>query len=290
MKLRGKCAIITGASLGLGRGIAEAFIREGAQVLLCARTTEPLEKAAEELKRFAVPGQKILWKTCDVSVPSQVEELAALSLGEWGGCDVLVNNAAIHGAKGPVEDTSWDEWRRTIEVNLFGVVLPCRAMIPQMKARGQGKIINLSGGGATTPRPFFSAYAAAKTAVVRFTETLAEELRPFHIEANAIAPGALPTRLIEDAIAAGPEKIGAQAYAEMLLTLQSGGDSMQAATELAVFLASAESDGITGKLISARWDDWKELPRHRDELAATDLYTLRRVIPKDRGKVWGERS
>ena len=83
----------------------------------------------------------------------------------------------------------WDEWKRAVEIDLHGVVLPCRAFIPGMKARGVGKIINLSGGGATGPRPFFSAYAAAKTAVVRVTEILAEELRSFQIDVNAIAPG-----------------------------------------------------------------------------------------------------
>jgi NAD(P)-dependent dehydrogenase (short-subunit alcohol dehydrogenase family) len=288
MKLRGKRAIITGASLGLGRAIAEAFVREGAQVLLCARTTGPLDQAAGELRKIASAGQKIMTKACDVSVPAQVEDLVAYAIHELSGCDILVNNAAIHGPKGPLEDNAWEEWRQALEVNLFGTVLPCRAVIPQMKKQGRGKIINLSGGGATGPRPFFTAYATAKAAVVRFTETLAEELREHHIEINAIAPGAMKTRLIADGLAAGPDKIGAKAYAELERINETGGDSLEGAAQLAVFLAGPESDGITGKLISARWDPWREFPDHKEELITGDLYTLRRIVPKDRGKTWGE--
>jgi NAD(P)-dependent dehydrogenase (short-subunit alcohol dehydrogenase family) len=288
MKLQGKSAIITGASLGLGRVIAEAFVREGAQVLICARNAESLEQAAGELRKLAATGQKIVPRACDVSVPAQVEELINCAIREFGACDILVNNAAIHGPKGPLEDNAWEEWRQALEVNLFGTVWPCRAVIPQMKKQGRGKIINLSGGGATGPRPFFTAYATAKAAVVRFTETLAEELREHHIEVNAIAPGAMKTRLIADGLAAGPDKIGAKAYAELERINDTGGDSPEEAAHLAVFLASAESDDITGKLISARWDPWREFPDHKEELITSDLYTLRRIVPKDRGKTWGE--
>lgn len=288
MKLRGKKAVITGASLGLGRAIAEAFVREGAHVLLCARTQASLEQAVAEIEKTTAAGQKVLWKTCDVSNEPQVNDLVSHALSELGGCDILVNNAAVQGPKGPLEETSWDEWRRTIEINLHGVALPCHALIPYLKKAGRGKIINLSGGGATGPRPFFSAYAAAKSAVVRLTETLAVELCPFHVDVNAIAPGALNTRLTADALAAGPEKIGEKAYAEALRVSEGGGNSLELAAELAVFLASSESDGITGKLISAPWDPWKKLGRHRDELAEGDIYTLRRIVPEDRGKKWSE--
>jgi NAD(P)-dependent dehydrogenase (short-subunit alcohol dehydrogenase family) len=287
MKFKSQNIVITGASLGLGRAIAEAFAQEGAHLLLCARTAGPLEQAAQELQKIAVPGQKILWKACDVSNEGQVKELAALALKELGGCDVLVNNAGIHGAKGPLEEVSWDEWRRTIEIDLFGVILPCRSFIPLMKKAGRGKIINLSGGGATAPRPFFSAYAAAKAAVVRVTETLAEELRPHHIEVNAVAPGPINTRLVAEAVAAGPQKIGQKAYAEMLRITQGGDRPPELAAELCLFLAGPESDGITGKLISAPWDPWPNLASHRGELATGDIYTLRRIVPEDRGKKWG---
>jgi 3-oxoacyl-[acyl-carrier protein] reductase len=286
MNLTGKNVVITGASMGLGRAIAEAFVQARSHLLLCARTEEPLRLAAEELKTRAAPEQKILWKLCDVSNPAQIGELASFALKEMGGCDVLVNNAAIHGPKGPLDEVPWDEWREAIEVNLYGVALPCRAFIPQMKKKGRGKIINLSGGGATGPRPFFSAYAAAKSAVVRLTETLAEEVLPCPIDINAVAPGAMKTRLLTDAFSAGPEKIGAKAYADLLRIRDGGGDSPAEAAGLVLFLSGPESDGITGRLISAPWDPWKNLSEHRAELAAGDIYTLRRIVPQDRGKNW----
>ncbi|MCE0498032.1 MAG: SDR family oxidoreductase [Methylacidiphilales bacterium] len=286
MKFKSQTVVITGASLGIGRAISEAFAREGAHLLLCARTPGPLEQAARELQTNAAAGQKILWQACDVSDENQVKALAAFALKELGGCDVLINNAGIHGAKGPLEEVSWDEWRRTIEIDLFGVILPCRSFIPLMKKAGRGKIINLSGGGATGPRPFFSAYAAAKVAVVRVTEILAEELRPHRIEVNAVAPGAINTRLVAEAVAAGPKKIGRKAYAEMLRITQGGDRPPELAAGLCLFLAGPESNGITGKLISAPWDPWSNLAAHRDELAAGDIYTLRRIVPEDRGKKW----
>jgi len=285
MKLAGKKVVITGASLGLGRALGEAVVREGGHVLLCARTAGPLEETARELKKLAQSGQRVLWKTCDVSEETQVEELAVYAQDEFGTCDVLVNNAGVHGAMGPLEEVAWSDWKRTIEIDLYGVVLPCRRFIPQMKKQGWGKIINLSGGGAAGSRPFFSAYAAAKTAVVRVTEILAEELRPFHIDVNALAPGPVNTRLIAEAVAAGPEKIGEKAYQEMLRIVEDG--SPDGAVELFLFLASSASDGLSGRLISARWDAWRDLAARREELAASDIYTLRRILPEDRGKTWG---
>jgi NAD(P)-dependent dehydrogenase (short-subunit alcohol dehydrogenase family) len=285
MNFLGKKVVITGASLGLGRALAQGFVREGAHVLLCARNAEPLEKTACELKSETQPGQKILWYACDVSDEQQAHELAATALRELGGCDVLVNNAGVLGSVGPLEEVPWSEWKRAVEINLHGTVLPCRAFIPMMKQQARGKIINLSGGGATSPRPFFSAYAAAKTAVVRVTEILAEELRPFHIEVNAIAPGALHTRLTEQGLEAGPDKMGQPAYDDMLRIAQGGGNPPEQAVALTFFLASPASDGISGRLISARWDAWRELAAHRDELG--DIYTLRRIVPGDRAKDWG---
>ena len=129
-----------------------------------------------------------------------------------GPPDILVNNAGVYGPKGPSEEVDWDDWKQAVEVNLFGVMLPCRAVIPYFKQAGRGKIINLSGGGATAPLPRLSAYAVSKAAVVRLTETLAEELRADHIDVNAIAPGALNTRLLDEVLAAGPEKVGADFY------------------------------------------------------------------------------
>jgi 3-oxoacyl-[acyl-carrier protein] reductase len=280
--------VITGASMGIGRAIAEEFVRARDNVVLCARNDGPLKETARQLQSVAARSASVLWKTCDVSDEAQVTELAAFTLGKLGRCDVLINNAGVQGTIGPLDEVPWSEWKRTVEIDLFGVALCCRTFITQMKQRGRGKIINLSGGGATSSRPSFSAYAAAKTAVVRLTEVLADELRPFHIDVNAVAPGAMKTRLTAESLAAGPQKIGEQACADAMRTDQGGGVPAESAARLCAFLASAECNGITGRLISARFDDWHTLPRHRDELERSDIYTLRRIVPRDRGQDWGE--
>jgi NAD(P)-dependent dehydrogenase (short-subunit alcohol dehydrogenase family) len=135
--------------------------------------------------------------------------------------------------------------------------------------------------------PGLSAYAASKAAVVRFTETLAVELRGAHVDVNALAPGALNTRMLDEVLQAGPERVGEAHYKRALQQQQSGGVPLARGADLAVFLGSAASDGITGKLLSAVWDPWAQLPAHRAELDS-DVYTLRRIVPADRGMDWGE--
>jgi NAD(P)-dependent dehydrogenase (short-subunit alcohol dehydrogenase family) len=223
----------------------------------------------------------------DVSDPESVEQLVADALERLTRIDVLVNNAGVYGPKGPAEEVAWDDWEHAIRVNLFGSVLCCRAILPHFRANGYGKIVQLSGGGATSPLPRLSAYAASKAAVVRFAETLAEELRGTGIDVNAIAPGALNTRLLDEVLEAGPERVGTSFYERAVEQRASGGTPLEVAARLAVFLASAESDGITGKLLSAPWDPWDELPSRQDDLAGTDVYTLRRIVPADRGLDWG---
>ena len=288
MKLKNLNALITGGSQGLGKTIAEHFLREGANVVLCARSEKELSATRDELaKKF--PTQKISAKTCDVSNETQVNELVTFALRELGSLDALVLNAGIYGPMGPTESVSLDEWRRAIDINLFGVLLPSRAVIPHFKKAGRGKIVILSGGGATNPLPNISSYAASKAAVVRLGETLAEELRSFQVDVNMIAPGALATRLVDEVLAAGPEKVGAAFFEENKGWKEKGAVPLDLGANLAVYLASAESSGITGKLISAQWDPWQDLQQHREELAKSDIYCLRRITPKERGQTWGDK-
>ena len=285
MKLNGLNALITGGSQGLGKVIAEHFLREGANVVLCARSEKELHAARNELAA-TFPSQKVFARPCDVSNETQVNDLVAFALRELGSLDALVLNAGIYGPMGPTESVDLAEWRRAIDINLFGVLLPCRAAIPHFKKAGRGKIVVLSGGGATNPRPNISSYAASKAAVVRLMETLALELQPHRIDVNAIAPGALVTRFVDEVLAAGPEKVGADFYAQNRKWKEEGATSPALGAGLAVYLASAESDGITGRLISAQWDPWRTLHEHRDELAKSDIYCLRRIVPEDRGQKW----
>jgi NAD(P)-dependent dehydrogenase (short-subunit alcohol dehydrogenase family) len=285
--LEGRTAIITGASQGLGRDIARAFVSAGASILMCARDPHDLEQARVAISALAAPSQSVLAQVADVSRRADVEKLVAVALAVFPQLHILVNNAGIYGPKGPIETVDWDEWVQAIEINLFGSVLLCRAVLPHFKAHGYGKIVQLSGGGATNPLPRISAYAASKAAIVRFAETLAEEVRVDHIDVNSIAPGALNTRLLDEVLAAGPAQVGQSFYDQAVKQRAQGGVPLDRGAELAVFLASAASDGITGKLLSAVWDPWQALPEQLADLNRTDVYTLRRIVPQDRGLQWG---
>jgi NAD(P)-dependent dehydrogenase (short-subunit alcohol dehydrogenase family) len=287
--LEGRTAIVTGASQGLGVAIARAYVAAGASVMLCARDGALLERARLEIAPPDGSAQTVLAHAADVSRPGDVDRLVAAAMEAWSRVDILVNNAGIHGPIGAAEDVDWEQWVQTIAINLFGSVLMCRALLPHFKARRSGKIVQLSGGGATKPMPRASAYAASKAAVVRFVETLAEEVREYGIDVNAIAPGALNTRMLDDVLAAGPDRAGQPFYQRAVAQMERGGESLEEGAALAVFLASAAGDGITGRLVSAIWDPWDRLAELRDELLRTDVYTLRRIVPADRGLSWPQR-
>jgi NAD(P)-dependent dehydrogenase (short-subunit alcohol dehydrogenase family) len=284
--LDGRQALITGANQGLGREIARCYVREGADVCICARDARALGDAEAELRDLGGPGQSVIALTADVSDEAAVDALVAETLARLPQLSILVSNAGVYGPKGTIWDVDWQEWVRAIEINLLGSVLVARAVAPHLRRTGGGKIIQLSGGGATSPLPGLSAYAASKAAIVRFVETLALELRDDHVDVNAIAPGALNTRMLDEVIEAGPEKVGAAFHQRALEQARTGGTPLSKGAELAVWLASPASDGITGKLLSAVWDPYREFDAHRAELDS-DIYTLRRIVPGDRGMGWG---
>ncbi len=287
--LTNKVAVITGANQGLGLEIAKRYAVAGANLMLCARNEILLDGALKEIKQYITNDQIVLVQQVDVSKEKEVRDLVESTLKQLGACHILVNNAGIYGPKGDVEDVDWAEWVKAIEINVYGSVLMCRELIPHFKQQGYGKVIQLSGGGATNPLPKISAYAVSKAAIVRFAETLAEEVRGFGIDVNAIAPGALNTRMLEEVLMAGPEGVGKDFYQRSLKQKETGGASIDRAAELALFLASSHSDGITGKLISAAWDNWEEWPNHISELDGTDAFTLRRIVGRDRNIDWGDK-
>jgi 3-oxoacyl-[acyl-carrier protein] reductase len=283
--LHGKTALVTGGSRGLGLEIARQLSARGANVALLARDAEALAAAAAEVLKAADGEPVVFHLPVDLTSRAAIDAAFQQITRRFPSIDILVNNAAVQGPLGPLESADFDAWRRVFEVDLFAAARLCQLAIPGMRASGGGKIINISGGGATGPRPDVSAYACAKTALVRLTETLAEELKDARIDVNAVAPGAMNTRMLEETLAAGPGGASRE-YAAALERAKSGGTPPQRAAELVVFLASPASDGITGRLISAVWDDWATLGEHREELSRGDIYTLRRIVPKDRGLSW----
>lgn len=283
--LAGKIALVTGASVGLGFAIADAFAREGADLLVCSRSAADVEAAASRLAGRH-PGRRVVWTTADVASREQVAALFALAEREYGLLDVLACNAGIFGALGPIDAVDWDEWKYAIEVNLLGTVLCVRSALPLLRrSAGRPKIVITSGGGAERAHPYVSAYGASKAGLIRFGECLAAQLPEFDV--NMLAPGRLMTRMVDQIIAAGPEKVG-QYYYEAFVKLKAEGTDAtpENAANLAVYLASSASEGITGRLIHAVRDDWRSLAEHREELRTSDVFQLRLISPQERGFSW----
>ena len=152
--LSGRTAIITGANQGLGRVIAGAYVQAGANLMLCARDEGKLAEVTAELRGQCNPGQRVEAIRVDVSNKNQVDQLVSTALSAFPQIHILVNNAGVYGPKGPIEDVDWDEWVQAIEINLLGSILTARALLPHFRSNRYGKIIQLSGGGATAPAAF----------------------------------------------------------------------------------------------------------------------------------------
>lgn len=286
---KNQVVIVTGASKGLGYEVAKYFLKYGSNLVICSRNINEIKKAYEKLNRVKKKYQKIFYSVTDVSSYVQVKKLVNITIKKFKRIDILVNNAGIYGPKGNIEKTSWDEWVKAIEINLFGSVHLCRAVMPYFKKKNKGKIIQLSGGGAASPLPLISSYAVSKAAVVRFVENLSEELKDYKIDINAVAPGPLNTSMLDEVLKAGPKKVGKNFYNKSLKQKKTGGTPFIKVCELILFLGSKYSNGIKGKLISALWDDWKNWINYKELLQNSDAYTLRRIVGKERGFEWGDK-
>ncbi len=286
--LSGKKALITGADQGLGKAIAKEFLRQGASVCICSRDEDRLRETAEELASHRREGaQRIIFKRADVGLTADMDRLYAFTLQEFGGIDCVVNNAGIQGPVGDTAEVPWEKIEDVVRINLMGTLYSMRKAVSIFREKGiKGRIVNLSGGGATGPRENFMGYAISKTGVVRATETMARETEKDGICINAIAPGAMNTRMLDEVLAAGEKAMGGKAYAQALEQKENGGVPPERAASLTAYLASDRAAGISGRLISAVWDGWENFDSHAEEIAGSDLYTLRRIVPKDRGYKW----
>lgn len=281
--LAGRTALITGGGRGIGAAIAIAFAHEGARLLIASRSEAQLKIVAEQCSSV---GAECTVSVADVSVQTAVSSVVSEAIGKLGTVDILVNAAGIYGPIGPIVEIDIDDWVRALHVNLLGTLFTCRAVLPTMIERRTGTIINFSGGGATSPLPRFSAYGVSKAAVVRLTETLAEEVAQYGIRVNAIAPGAVDTALQDEVLSAG-ERAG-ELYQRIaaLREFGTGGTPISVPVDLAVFLASETSVGLTGRLISAPHDPWRDWDSTKIRaLSPTPWYTLRRLDPFTLGSV-----
>lgn len=284
--MNGNWVLITGASRGLGLHLVNRFWNSGWNVALVARDSVALSKVGASLPRR--PNQSTMVFACDFTDPNAVDQLICELKAHLPRLDALINNAAVHGPIGPLLGNSMDKWSDAIQVNLLAPVALCHGLIDLMARFGGGSIINLSGGGATGPRENFTAYASSKVALVRFSESLALEVGSQHIRVNCISPGAMKTALLEEVVSCGVDVSGEREFLVAQNTLAGGGASMDRVADLALFLTGDTGSAISGKLISAIWDNWILWPQHSYELKMSDAYTLRRIAGRERGMDWGD--
>jgi NAD(P)-dependent dehydrogenase (short-subunit alcohol dehydrogenase family) len=284
VNLAGTHIVVTGGSQGIGFACARECLRRGARVTIAARTLADLEAARE---RLAAEGaaDRIHAVACDVRSKSDVARLfeRAAARAPIGG---LIHAAGVIGPIGASLDIDPSAWWDAVTVNLFGTFLVVRTAGRRMRDSGGGRIVVLSGGGAATPFPNYTAYAAGKAAGVRFVESIAIEFAPHGIEINALAPGFVATRMHDETLAAGPSAAGIDFFERTKAELERGGVPPEVGANAAAFLVSSAARGITGKLVAAQWDGYERWRDHLDELRDTDIFTLRRIVPKDRGLPW----
>ncbi len=264
--------VITGSSSGIGRALADRLLARGHQVWGLARSDQ---------SAWAADHAGVCRVTqCDVAHWETISAVAREILATWPAIDGLVTCAGTQGTIGPAHTADPLQWSATLRANLEGTYFALRAFHSGLvRAPRRAKIVCLSGGGASKARPNFSAYAAAKTGIVRLVETIAEEERDSPLDINALAPGAIYTRMTDAVIAAGAEKAGAEEYQTAQRTKAAGGDGPDRALDLAEWLLSPSSDGVSGRLLSAVWDPWPGLAGQGPRLREQETYTLRRRLP-----------
>lgn len=268
--VEGLNVVITGAGRGIGKRLAIGFAAAGARVGLIARTNAELDLTDLEIKHAGGISHKL---AADVRDFERLNGVIELMRHRHGSIHVLICAAAIQGPIGPFLKNNPKAWLDTIETNLMGVVNSCRAVLPRMIEERQGKIIVLSGGGAGKPRPNFTAYSTSKAALVRFIESLAEELRDHNVQANTMSPGGAYTTITDEILQAG-ELAGWKEVENAEEVRRTGGVKPHKQIELALFLASQKSNHISGKFLHAAEDDWK---KYIEASVSPEIFTMRRV-------------
>jgi NAD(P)-dependent dehydrogenase (short-subunit alcohol dehydrogenase family) len=276
-----KNIVITGASSGIGKAIAEALIKDGHNLIICARTIDSLKIISDDNKIA-------LYKKVDVGVKQEVIDFASFVDNHFGHVDALICCAGKFGAIGKFWEVNDDDWWDTLQTNLFGTFLTIKYFTPLLKRAKAASVITFSGGGAFNSFPKYSAYATSKAAVVRLTETMAEEFKPLGISINALAPGFVNTPIHLATIEAGPEVAGEDFYNYIKKKMEEGAVPILVPVNCVRFLISDAAKGLTGKTISANFDPWdsesffSEIPN----ISKSDLYTMRRInkenIPNDK--------
>ena len=275
--LKDKLAIITGGGRGIGRAIAERFAKEECNLALVSRTYSDLKETAGFIQeKFSV---EVRIFEADISNELEVLSLVNDAHNEFGEISILVNNAGIIGPIGEVSKIDGKEFMNTLNINVGGTFLCTKTVVPYMKEQNKGCIINLSGGGGLKEFPYYDAYSASKSAIVRLTENFALELDKFNINVSAISPGPINTKMFYDQLKTNKDLLGEENLKTLLDQEASGGESPDNACELALFLASQSDNVFNGRVISAVWDDWEKISNNPS--IKNDDFKMRRIVPKD---------
>lgn len=261
--------VITGSSSGIGKFLADSLAARGHEVCRLARST-----------------QSGFGFQCDVADWPALADCAQKISAQWTKIDGLICCAGVQEPIGLAMEIDPAAWRKSLATNLDGTFFSIRAFYPLLRKSSRAKVVCFSGGGSTNPRPNFAAYGVSKTGVVRLVETLAAEWQNQPLDINAVAPGAIFTKMTEQVLARGAAVVGKKEFEQASKLSRDNAATLEKVLGLVEFLLSEKSNGITGKLLSAPWDPWPTLAEHCDELAASDIYTLRRIVPEDRGKKW----
>lgn len=271
-KIERKVAVVTGGSQGIGRAMAIEFAKAGYVTIILARTEPDVRKAAGEISKAG----KCAGMALDVSDSAAVASVFGEIARKYGRIDVLVCCAGIYGPIGILEENDPLLWKQAIDVNLCGTVYCARAAIPLMKKRGFGRIITMAGGGVGGPniKPNLSSYITSKFAICGFVEALSSELAGSNITINAISPGAVNTRLLEQVLSAG-EKAGKKFLEASKAQKEKGGTPPEIAAKMALFLAGESAGRISGRTISAVWEKPDALANM--EISGGSIYALRRI-------------
>ena len=272
--------VLTGASSGIGRYLTTMLVQSH-EVWGIARNGSTLSDLQVDM------GERFSFTTADVSDWDSLAGASTEIAKAWDHIDALVCCAGVVTPISPAMQVDPRQWSDAVRVNLDGTFFSVRAFFHLLKTTtSRPKVLCFSGGGATGPRPNFTAYSAAKTGLVRLVENLAAEWVDDAIDINTIAPGAIPTRMTQAVVDVGPDCAGEEEYTSALAQQSARDDTLDRVFGLVEYLLSPLSDGISGKLISARWDPWQDFAQHKDDLVGSDIYALRRIVSEDRGQSW----
>jgi 3-oxoacyl-[acyl-carrier protein] reductase len=275
---------ISGTTGFFGSKLTEHLASKGKNLLFGGQDEKKLQKIIAGISE-RYPNQNFQGITCDLASPESWQS-AGNALKEFS-VNEYINCSAIQGQLGPNSEIDDEEIKKVFNVNLFSSIFFTNLLSSKLREGDKLSVIHFSGGGATSARPLFMSYSLSKTCLLRFVENFSAENSMGNVKINAIAPGVMPSKMQREIL----DNVKLRESKDHLIAVKSLADKELDITKLinlCDFLLTEKSEGITGKLISAEWDNWEEWPNHLDEIRNSDLYTLRRITGRDRGQEWGD--